>query len=148
MTDFPDTPDLSDIQTDLTRERPATVGELTRELSKMTQERFDRVVPLPVVKAIIEGTVEYAFRECARLGHFRLPGGWGTLQLRWIKGTEKPNPAVGGGLDARPAPEDDAGPVPPGDAAAVVLRRGTQGRAVILCSTSRVGCQLHPLCPE
>jgi hypothetical protein len=136
MTDFPDTPDLSDIQTDLTRERPATVGELTRELSKMTQERFDRVVPLPVVKAIIEGTVEYAFRECARLGHFRLPGGWGTLQLRWIKGTEKPIPTLTG---------DGSTLAPREDTPVIRLSEGASTRALLQKTTP---AQYHRATPR
>ena len=93
---FPDTPNYTDLQADVERERPATNAEFVRELSKMVEQQFGRVIPQPIIRAIVEGGFEFAFRETARTGTFRLPNGWGVLRLKWIKGSAAPRTSLVG----------------------------------------------------
>lgn len=101
MTDkpdsFPDTPDYTDLAQAAGRTSPAKVKDLVREIQLLVQQRLGAHITLTALTMVIEAFVEGMFRETARCGSFRLPYGWGMVQLRWIRGsaTSRKVPGIG-----------------------------------------------------
>lgn len=87
---FDDVPDLDDVVEENDRPRAPSFREVALDIAQLVKRRDGRTLAAAVVQLIVTAYIEIAMRETIRTGSFRLPGGWGTLQLRRIAGSATP----------------------------------------------------------
>lgn len=87
---FDDIPTLDDVTEENDRPRAPSLREVAIDIAQLVKRRDGRTLAAAVVQLIITAFIEIAMRETIRTGSFRLPGGWGTFQLRRIAGSATP----------------------------------------------------------
>lgn len=87
---FEDIPLLDDIVEENDRPRAPSFRETATDIAQLVRRREGKAIAATIVQLIVSAYIEIALRETVRTGSFRLPGGWGTFQLRRIRGSLTP----------------------------------------------------------
>lgn len=87
---FDDIPDLTDVVDENERPRAPGFRETALDIAQLVKRTQGRTVASTIVQFVISAFIELAIRETIRTGSFRLPGGWGTFQLRRVAGSATP----------------------------------------------------------